>query len=144
MSRKYKYTYVKDKYKTGSFVRLPFLRVKLAYGHNLVDVVGLIDTGAEDSLFDAEIADALGIDIKATNIEKEYFGIAGQSIVGYVHSVQMQVQGFSEWIDIEAGFFDTELPYPLIGESGFLDNYQLTLMRYKGRFEIKSRSFLGR
>jgi len=61
-----------------------------------------------------------------------------------MHTIRFQIQGFSEWIDIEAGFIGAKLPYQLLGQSGFFDNYEITFKRYRGRFEIKSRSFLHR
>lgn len=139
---KFKYRYVADKYSDTKLVKLPFLPIRLAYRDKSVPLVGLVDTGATDCLFDREVADELEIDIFNTHQEKEYFGIGQQTIVGYMHKVGFRIQGFSEWIEMEAGFLDSKLPYPLLGQSGFFDNYEVTLKRYRGRFEIKSRSHL--
>lgn len=144
MSGKFRYTPIKDESRPKGIYKAPFLRVKLAYGLRQTDVVALIDTGAADCLFDIDVADDLGIDLKDTNVEKDYFGIDGESVTGYVHRIKLQVQGYSEWIEIDAGFFEHELPYPLLGQSGFFDNYEVRFMRYRGRFEVKSRSFLHR
>lgn len=139
---KFKYRYVPDKYSSTKLVRMPFLPFTLAYGDKTVSLLGLIDTGATDCLFDRAVADDLSIDLTNTHQEKEYFGIANQSITGYMHLVEFQIQGFSEWVEIEAGFLDTKLPYALLGQSDFFDNYEVILKRYRGRFEVKSRSFL--
>ncbi len=139
---KFKYRYVPDKYSANSMVRMPFLPIRLCYGEKTTNLVGLIDTGATDCLFDREVAEELGIDLKNTPLEKEYFGIADQTVIGYMHQIEFQIQGFSEWIDLEAGFLDTKLHYPLLGQSGFFDNYEVILKRYRGRFEVKSRSYL--
>ncbi len=142
---KFKYRYLKDKTNPSKELnKAPLLQVQLAYRDKAIDVVGLIDTGAADCLFDIDVADDLGIDLKDSQIEKDYLGISGKAITGYVHRIGFQVQGFSEWIEIDAGFLPCKLPVPLIGESGFFDNYEITFMRYKGRFEIKSRTFLHR
>ncbi|HKZ80922.1 MAG TPA: retropepsin-like aspartic protease [Pyrinomonadaceae bacterium] len=139
---KFKYRYVADKYKSTKLVRMPFLPFRLAYGEKMVPLLGLIDTGAADCLFDRAVVDDLGIDLTKTHQEKEYFGIAGQTVIGYMHSIEFQILGFAEWIEIEAGFLDTKLPYPLLGQSGFFDNYDVILKLYRGRFEVKSRSYL--
>jgi predicted aspartyl protease len=139
---KFKYRYVRDKYSATKLARMPFLPVRLAYRAKSTTVVGLIDTGASDCLFDCDVAEDLGINLKDTDREKEYFGIGNQSVIGYVHEIQFQIQGFSEWIEMDAGFLETRLPYPLLGQSGFFDNYEVTLKRYRGRFEIKSRTHL--
>ncbi len=74
----------------------------------------------------------------------KYFGVGGQSVIGHIHTVRLQIHGFSEWIEIEVAFIDARLPYQLLGQTGFFDNYEINFKRYRGRFEIKSRSFLHR
>jgi predicted aspartyl protease len=120
--------------------KVPLLPVRLHYGDQHIDVLSLIDTGAADCLFDYEVGEALGIDLGG-GVEKEYYGIAGQSVKGYIHEIQLQIHGFNERINVEAGFIEV-LPISLLGQAGFFDNYQVTFMRFRGRFEVKSRSFL--
>lgn len=138
---KFKYRRLRDKSGTAlQHARLPLLPVRLAYGGRHIDLVCLIDSGAGDCLFDAEVADELGIDVESGE-EREYFGFNGQGTIGYVHPVRLQVYGFSEWIDLSAGFIEG-LPVSLLGQSGFFDSYEVSFMRYRGRFELKSRTFL--
>ena len=142
---KFKYRYLRDS--SGSsrnYIRLPLLQVRLGSGANHVDVVGLVDTGATDCLFDRDVADDLGITLVDSDVTREYFGVGGQSVIGHIHPIRFQIQGFSEWIEIEVGFIDAKLPYQILGQTGFFDNYEINFKRYRGRFEIKSRSFLHR
>ena len=142
---KFKYRYLSDSSGSGrDYLRLPLLQVRLGSGTNRTDVVGLVDTGATDCLFDRDVADALGIILADSDITREYFGVGGQSVIGHIHLIRFQILGFSEWVEIEVGFIDTKLPYQLLGQSGFFDNYEISFQRYRGRFEIKSRSFLQR
>ena len=142
---KFKYRYLRDSSGSGrDYIRLPLLQVRLAFGANHTDVVGLVDTGATDCLFDRDVADDLGIALADSDPKREYFGVGGNSLVGHIHSIRLQVQGFSEWIEIEVAFIDAQLPYQLLGQAGFFDNYEINFQRYRGRFEIKSRSFLHR
>jgi predicted aspartyl protease len=142
---KFKYRYLRDSSSPGrDYIRLPLLKVRLGFGSNHSDVVGLVDTGATDCLFDRDVADDLGIKLADSDVTREYFGVGGQSVIGHIHTIRFQIQGFSEWIEIEVGFIDTKLPYQLLGQSGFFDNYEINFKRYRGRFEIKSRSFLHR
>lgn len=142
---KFKYRYLRDSSGTGrAYIRLPLLQVRLGSGANHTDVVGLVDTGATDCLFDRDVADDLGIVLADSDVKREYFGVGGQSVIGHIHLIRFQIQGFSEWIEIEVGFIDAKLPYQLLGQSGFFDNYEINFKRYRGRFEIKSRSFLQR
>ena len=91
-----------------------------------------------------DVADDLGIELAESGPKREYFGVGGHSLIGHMHRVKLQIQGFSEWIEIEVAFIDAQLPYQLLGESGLFDNYEISFQRYRGRFEIKSRSFLQR
>ncbi len=139
---KFKYRYRPDKYTEEKITKLPFLPVRLAHGDRETTIEGLIDTGASDCLFDCDVAEDLGINIRDTSLVKDYFGIDGESLPGYVHTVDFQILGFSEWIEVNAGFLESKLPYPLLGQNDFFDNYEITLRRYRGRFEIKSRTHL--
>jgi hypothetical protein len=107
-----------------------------------MDVRCLLDSGAIDSIFHSSIARVLGIDLTSGR-PKEYTGIAGQTILAYLHPIQLQVQGFHERITLEAAFTDAH-ELALIGQTGFFDEYQVTFERYRGRFEIKSRIHLRR
>lgn len=140
---KFKYRYFRDS--SGSsrdYIRLPMLQVRLGLGAQHTDIVGLVDTGAVDCMFDRDVADDLGIALTDSDVKREYFGVGGPSVFGHVHPIQFQIKGFSEWIEIEAAFINAKLPYQLLGQSGFFDNYEINFKRYRGRFEIKSRSFL--
>ena len=139
---KFKYRYVADKYTEEKVTKMPFLPIRLGHGDKETTVVGLIDTGASDCLFDSDVAEDLGIDIRNTPLVKDYFGIDGESIPCYVHTVNFQIQGFSEWIEVNAGFLESKLPYPLLGQNDFFDNYEITLKRFHGRFEVRSRTHL--
>ena len=142
---KFKYRYLRDSSSPSrDYIKLPLLKVRLNFGANHSDVVGLVDTGATDCLFDRDVADDLGIKLADSDVKREYFGVGGQSVIGHIHQIRFQIQGFSEWIVMDAGFIDAKLPYQLLGQSGFFDNYEINFKRYRGRFEIKSRSFLHR
>jgi predicted aspartyl protease len=144
MSGKFRYTVYKDELRPSGVYKAPFVRVHLAYGDKQTSVAALIDTGAADCLFDSDVANDLGLDIKDTDTERDYFGIGGQSVVGYIHKIELRIEGYNEWIEMEAGFFDHKMPYPLLGETGFFDNYEVRFMRYHGRFEVKSRTAFRR
>lgn len=120
----------------------PYIQVSIRYKSKALNLRALIDSGAADCLFHRSVGMALGIDIESGET-KTYTGIANQSVVGYVHSVSLQVQGISEWVPIEAGFINADL-VSLLGQSGFFDNFQIVFERYRGRFEVNSRTRFGR
>lgn len=122
------------------FVSVPLLPITLFYGNKQQNLLGLLDSGADECMFHSSIGELLGIDVKSGR-SKRHFGIAGQPIDSFMHTIQLQVQGYHARIELEAAFTDYN-EMPLIGQRGFFDNYQVIFERYKGRFEIKSRTFL--
>ena len=142
---KFKYRYFRDTSGlVDRYIKLPLVAVRLDYRGKQTAIVGLVDTGATDCLFDWDIADDLGITLSSADATREYVGVGGESVVGHVHRIKLQINGFSEWVEFDAAFINAKLPYQLLGESGFFDNYKVTFKRYRGRFEIKSRSFVNR
>ena len=102
-------------------------------------MLSLVDSGADYCLFHSSVAEELGIDLKSGWI-KDFGGIAaGQSVQAYMHTILIEIQGFRERVEIEAGFADSDAIGGLLGGVGFLDNYKITLEKYKGRFQIESR-----
>lgn len=120
----------------------PYVQVSVRHKGKALNLRALIDSGAADCIFHRSVGVALGIDIESGET-KTYTGIANQSVLGYVHPISLQVQGISEWVPIAAAFIDADL-VSLLGQSGFFDNYQIVFERYRGRFEINSRTRFGR
>src|SRR5258708_40351377 len=98
---KFKYRYLRDSSSPSrDYIRLPLLKVRLGWGTNRADVVGLVDTGATDCLFDRDVADALGITLADSDGGREYFGVGGQSVIGHIHAGLLQVHGFFQLAEI--------------------------------------------
>jgi predicted aspartyl protease len=137
---KFRYKKVPDlAHPTNKWVSRPYLLVTLFYGTNKRPVLSLVDSGADYCLFHSSVADELGIDLESGWI-KEFGGIAaGEPVQAYMHTIQIEIQGFGERVEIEAGFADSDAIGGLLGGVGFLDNYKVTLEKYKGRFQIESR-----
>lgn len=135
---KFRYKRLPDNVDPKGYSTHPLIQVRLSYGHKALNLRALIDSGAADCLFHKSVGLALGIDVES-GAPKTYTGIASQSVTGHVHPLKLQVQGFSEWIHVEAGFIDSDV-IPLLGQSGFFDNYQILFERYRGRFEVNSRT----
>jgi hypothetical protein len=121
------------------WIARPILQVRLYYGLKHQDIRCLVDSGADDCLFHTSVGERLGIDVQAGRL-KRFAGIAaGQFVDAYMHTIQTQIQGLSEKIDLEAGFTDSEWVYGILGQSGFFQNYRVTFERFRGRFEVTSR-----
>jgi len=139
---KFNYKTTPDNTEPSGYVKLPILPVRLFNGDKHQDVRCLLDSGADHCMFHSSVADVLGIDLTRGR-QKTYYGIARQAAIGFLHPIKLQVTGFNEAIDIEVAFTEDN-DIPLIGQAGFFDFYQVTFERYRGRFEVKSRTHLYR
>jgi hypothetical protein len=139
---KFRYKKIPDNTYPSGYISLPIINVKLINGNKHKDVRCLLDSGADHSIFHSSVADILGIDL-ASGKPRAFYGIANQVAHGFLHPVQLQVEGFNEAIDIDVAFTEDN-DISLIGQIGFFDFYQVIFERYRGRFEIKSRTHLYR
>jgi hypothetical protein len=138
MRKKFDYRKIPDHTKPKPlWFKRPMLQVTLFNGARSQVVISLIDSGADICLFHSSIADRLGIDLKSVdsiNVD----GIADkQPVKAYFHTVELQVQDFSEKIEIQAGFTESEGISGLLGHYGFLESYRVILEGYRGCFWIE-------
>jgi hypothetical protein len=138
---KFKYKKIPDlEHPSRRWVSRPYLLVNLFHGTNKRQVLSLVDSGADYCLFHSSIADELGIDLKSGWI-KDFGGIAaGYSVQAYMHTIQIEIQGVGERVEIEVGFADSDAIGGLLGGVGFFDNYKVTLEKYKARFQVEPRN----
>lgn len=115
--------------------KMPLLRVILKNGLKTFPLECLVDSGASTSVVSYDIASILGIDVK-TLPTQEYEGIGKTTVTGHIGKLQVKVEGFDEWITIEAGFTPND-DFSVLGHSGFFDAYEITFRTYQQRFELK-------
>jgi hypothetical protein len=101
-------------------------------------VLSLVDSGASDCIFAASLGQVLGIDVP-TGKPFEFHGFDMRDVRGFAHKVQLQVNGFPHWIEIEAVFIESEV-LPILGQRGFFEHYQVVFERYKRQFEINTKT----
>ena len=84
---------MKFRYKRfGQFLR-PVIPIKLKNGIHTVNYEVLVDSGADVCIFDSGIGEILGLDV-ASGKPYKVGGIAGQSSMYYVHSIEMEIGGW--------------------------------------------------
>lgn len=132
---------MKFKYKKyGATVIRPVIEIKLKNNLDSLRYEVLVDSGADFCIFNSEAGEAIGIDIKKGKMQ-EVFGVGGKSSIYYLHKLQIEVGG---WIhEIEAGFMPDvagrTMPYGLVGQRGFFENFIVTFDMKKEELELKSR-----
>ncbi len=133
---KYTYTsfYIENRSKA---IKRPVIEIEVFGKDDSKKFDALIDSGADLSLFNLEIAEALGIDL--TNAKSANFtGISG-NVNGYrVDKAKIKVDGFSEVIEIPACFVDSPSVGILLGQDGFFDLHRIKFEKDHDTFEINS------
>jgi len=116
------------------FIR-PLLPIHITSDNNRTNIVALLDSGADHSLFNIEIGWELGLKLNRGRAES-FTGIAGEEIIAFFHPVTIQVAGMRETIKIEVGFTDSPSVHAILGQADFFQHYAVKFERYKERMEI--------
>lgn len=118
------------------WVSRPMLPVHLFNGAQRVNALALVDSGADSSLFNASLAELLGIELERGK-HQEFIGIAEARIDVYFHPINLQVAGDARLIEMNVGFTRSNSVGALLGQSDFFEEYQVIFERYKEKFELK-------
>lgn len=102
-------------------------------GH--VNVYALIDSGADRSLFNIQIAKDIGLNLDRSHIE-HFSGIEGGKIPTFITHLELQVIGSSKTVDLIAGFTDSPNVGAILGQEGFFDEYKIVFHRKKKIIEL--------
>lgn len=134
---KVSYLKLPDAHDPGSYSWYPLLQVCMRHGRKGRVFHALVDSGAIDCVFPESLGRLLGIDVPAGR-PKTYYGIAKQAASGFMHTVDLQVTGFDQWIRLEVGFISADIT-PLLGQNGFFEKYQIIFERFRHQFEVNTR-----
>lgn len=131
---KYNYTsfYIENRPKA---IKRPMIEIEVFGKDDSKMFDTLIDSGADLSLFNLEIAEALDIDL--INAKPASFtGIAG-NVGGYkVDKLKLKVDGFSEAVEIPACFVDSPSVGILLGQDAFFDLHRIKFEKDHDTFEV--------
>ena len=120
----------------NSVVR-PVIPIKLKSGGNEVSYEVLVDSGADLCIFDEEIGEALGIDVRKGK-QQEVFGVGGKASFYYLHKIKIDVGGWE--YDIEAGFMPNvsgrQVSHGIVGQRGFFENFTVKFNKRKEEIEL--------
>ncbi len=132
---------MKFKYSRYGTTLRPVIPIKLKKDSQAITYEVLVDSGADLCLFDAEIGEAIGIDIEKGK-PNQVFGIGGKASVYYIHPVTIEVGGWP--YEIEAGFMPSVAghtkQYGVVGQRGFFDTFIVKFDLLKEEIELKRRA----
>lgn len=116
----------------------PVIPIEVVYKNLSVPYEVLVDSGADFCIFDAEIADILGVDVKSGGKDK-VAGLTGIAVPIYFHNIQIKVGG---WLfKIRAAFLREigRFGYGVVGQKGFFDIFIVKFDLIKEQIELKER-----
>lgn len=114
----------------------PVLPVTLVNGEKEISIYALVDSGADYNIFNAEVGEAIGLDVKEG--KKLYFwGTSGEKQLAFFHDVIIKVGGWD--YECYCGFsYDIgHLPYGILGQNDFFQKFKIIFDYSKERLEIK-------
>lgn len=124
--------------KFGNFLR-PVIPVTVYHDNQKVTYEVLVDSGADFSVFDAEIGDLVGLDISSGK-RGVVSGIAGQSSSYFMHKIQISVGGWE--FETNVAFMSQvgqTLNYGVVGQIGLFENFVVTFDLSRREIELKPR-----
>ena len=133
---------MKFKYKQyGATTIRPVIEIKLKSNLDSLRYEVLVDSGADLCIFNSEVGEAIGIDVKKGK-PREVFGVGGKASVYYLHPVKIDVGGWE--YEIQAGFMSDvagrSVPYGVVGQKGFFENFIVKFDLKKEEIELKTRN----
>ncbi len=129
------FPYKKFKSADGTELLKPIIPIGLLLNGKLIRYEALIDSGADFNIFNAEIGELLGLNVRAGK-RKEFSGIIGKPFEVYFHNLTLEVGGWQ--CKIIAGFSYEISPYGfgILGQKGFFNLFRIKFIFSKGIIEI--------
>ena len=131
---------MKFKYKLYNSTLRPVIPLRLRRNNVFVSCEVLVDSGADICLFNENLGEALGIDVRKGKA-CELFGVGGKASVFFMHNIIIEV-GENQY-KIEAGFMPNVagniMPYGLVGQKGFFEKFIVKVDLLNEEVEFKRR-----
>ena len=130
-----RFPYKKFKLADGIELFKPIIPIGLLFNGKQIRYEALIDSGADFNIFNAEIGEIIGINIRDGK-KVQFSGIAGEPFEVYLHGLTLEVGGWQ--YKIVAGFSYEISPYGfgILGQKGFFDLFRVKFIFSKGIIEI--------
>jgi hypothetical protein len=109
----------------------PYLPVRLRRGGVFYDTLGLVDSGADASMFNTEHAKALGLALNPAAVEKGS-GVGGDAEM-WIHTIELVVAGRTIKADVA---FSPTCPeeFGLLGRADFFERFRIGIEQRERRF----------
>lgn len=132
---KYRYSAFTPLEINTKWTKRPILQIEVFGADESKNFGALIDSGADISLFNIEIAEALGIPLSSAH-ERKFTGISG-TIPGYlVEKVKIRIEGINDALMIPVCFVQSPTVGLLLGQEGFFDQCRIKFEKHHDTFEV--------
>lgn len=123
----------------GPDIVRPVIPIDILHGGSAITYEVLVDSGADECIFDAQIGELLGIDVP-TGRRRTVSGITGTEEVCYVHPVTIRVG--KHLLELEAGFLPRmgRFGYGVVGQKGFFHFFIVKFDLRREEIELKIRA----
>lgn len=123
----------------GHSILKPIIPVKIIYNDRSINYAALIDSGADFCIFDAEIGESLGVDIKQ-GLRIDFGGIQERSgAEAFFHAVILNIGGQEFKTKVGFSFDIAKHGYGILGQIGFFDKFAIKFDYPKERIELTER-----
>lgn len=126
---------IDPKLREVSYVFRPIIPVTLSFKGNSVSYEVLIDSGADECVFDTEIAKILRLPLSEDK-EKSFGGIGGDEIKAYRQGIEMGIGGVSFVTEVYFSPDLSKVGYGILGQKGFFDHFRVRFVYSKKTVEI--------
>lgn len=125
-----KFKYQKFRSVKGDVICRPIIDISLASKDGQTyDYFALIDSGADHCIFNAEIGELIGLQVKEGEII-EIIGINDEAIKVYFHDIFISVGGNEYPLKCGFSYELGEDSYGLLGQQGFFDTFKKVIFDY--------------
>lgn len=116
----------------------PVIPVALLFGDKTIQYEALVDSGADLSIFPADIGELIGLDVY-NGQKASVAGITGNLQPYYLHKIKISIGGWEE--EIVAGFSSNipSIGYGVLGQKGFFDSFVVKFDYRKQEIELKEK-----
>lgn len=113
----------------------PIIPITIKSGPHFVLTQALIDSGADQCVFDSNIAKALGLSLTEGK-KGRVAGLTGTAAPIYLHAVELSINGQS--YKTEVGFTPgmSAYSYGVLGQIGFFDHFKVRFSYLRGRIDL--------
>ena len=123
----------------GSSVLRPIIPISISTDSYPVRYLALIDSGADFCIFDAEIGEVIGLDVKSGKLET-FSGIQpGKPTECYLHEVTINIGGHNYKTIVAFSYHISTKGYGILGQKGFFDLFKVSFEYQKERIEIQEK-----